>query len=55
MLILLPLIGCGPGLHCYPVQGQVSLQDGSPLPGGMVEFRSDDAAQVVVNPRGMIQ
>src|SRR5262245_25965830 len=44
------LTGCGP--RQYPVQGKVTLEDGSPLTRGMVVFEGTDGAHMA---RGMIQ
>ena len=43
-LCLLALAGCGSGY--YPVQGKVTLEDGTPLTRGMVVFESVDGTQM---------
>jgi hypothetical protein len=41
LAILVVVMGCG-GPKTVPATGKVVLPDGSPLPGGQVEFRSTD-------------
>jgi hypothetical protein len=41
---LLLLSGCNRGEPLYPVHGKVTLQDGSPLAGGTLEFEREGAA-----------
>src|SRR5687767_10062189 len=47
--------GCGTkGLVTYPVEGRVVFADGTPLPGGTIEFESLEG-QPQVNARGSIE
>lgn len=42
VLVLVPclLIGCSGHYSTYPAGGKVTYEDGTPLPGGWVEFKS---------------
>ena len=35
-----PLLGCQDGVQTYPTTGKVQFPDGTPMPGGMIEFQS---------------
>lgn len=54
-LALILLVGCGSGgVRTYPVGGTVTFPDGTPLAGGLVQFRSV-TGEHRVGARGAIQ
>jgi hypothetical protein len=54
-LALITLVGCGSGgVRTYPVSGTVTFSDGTPLAGGLVQFRSV-TGEHRVGARGPIQ
>src|SRR5262245_63989625 len=50
-LILTMAAGCGPSL--YPVEGKVTLEDGNPMPSGIVSFEMQEGEKLVM-ARGTI-
>ena len=64
LYLMLPLLACAVSFLCgcgeghpptYTVQGKVVFSDGSPVPGGMIMFRSGSVAGSVFNATGIIQ
>jgi hypothetical protein len=50
------LAGCSSGPKTYPVEGTVVFKDGTPFPGGLVEFEPVTAdPKLRVNARGAVQ
>jgi hypothetical protein len=49
---IIAIAGCGRGLH--PVQGKVTLPDGTPVAGAMVEFEGEEGNKDIT-PRGDVQ
>lgn len=47
--------GCDSSPATVPVKGKVVLPDGSPAPGGMIEFRTTNAEGEIVNAQGKIE
>ena len=55
LVVLFLLVGCGSdGVRTYPVTGTVTFPDGTPLAGGLVQFRSV-TGEHRVGARGPIQ
>lgn len=46
VLLLCGAAGCGPAL--YPVHGKVTLEDGTPVSGGMVVFEKQEGGKTVM-------